>query len=280
LIHLPVQPGQGDEGGEVVRRQGAGALQHGDGLAPVVVLVDPLGEEAQEAGVGGGGGAAEGGLGGGTVAEAQQGQAELEQGAVAWRLLIRQGRQGVDGAGGVAPLEAPEAQPVAGFAGDRLEGFGLGEGCGEGCGAGGRLAVGEAGGVEPAEPVARAGGEPGLQLLGPALGVRCLGVLQPVVGLGGAGAAGGQGLAGGGGLWGRGLQAPPLAGGIGRLGGKTGCGVGPLQGAPGGGRQGVGAQGGPGTVDRFCRRGWVQGRPEVVTLLCTRSWWKPRFQTL
>ena len=136
------------------------------------------------------------------VAEAQQGQAELEQGAVAGRLAIRQGRQGLDGAGGVAPLEAPEAQPVAGFAGDGFEGFGLGEGCGDGCGAGGRLAVGEAGGVEPAQPVARARGEPGLQLQGPALGVRALGVLQPVVGLGGAGRGVG---AGGEGRWGRGL---------------------------------------------------------------------------
>jgi hypothetical protein len=104
-----------------------------------------------------------------------------------------------------------------------------------------------------------------------------LGVLQPVVGLGGAGRGVG---AGGEGRWVRGLQPPPLAGGIGRLGGKTGCGVGLLQGAPGGGRQGVGAQGGPGGVDRCGRWGWVQGRPEVVRVLCTNNWWKPRFQTL
>ena len=43
LIDLPVHTGQGFEGGDVSGGQGAGPLQHGDRLLPVVVLVDPLG---------------------------------------------------------------------------------------------------------------------------------------------------------------------------------------------------------------------------------------------
>ena len=192
LVHLPVKAGEGLEGGDVLRGQLAGPLEHGERLLPVVVLVDPLGQQAQEGGVGGGGGAAEGQLGGSAVADAHQGEAQLQHRAMALGLLLHQGGQGLHRPLGIAGIQAPEPEPVARLALDRLKSFGPGQGRigqerirqGPICQGASRwvgAAIAEAGQVEPAEPIVGAVGEPSLQILDPGLGGGGMGLEQQLV---------------------------------------------------------------------------------------------------
>ena len=192
-----MQFGQLHQGGDVAGLEVEGALEHGDRLLPVVLGVDALGEQAQKGGIGGGRRPREGLLGGGAVAEAQQGLTEIEHRAVALGPQVNQLGEGSGGPLGIAGLQAPDAQPVEGFTGDGFGGLGLADG-------GGLIAP--AGEQQPAQPVGR-------RLLQPLLQGSC----ALAAGLGSSGEQGEGILAALGCRDGQGgIKAAGLLGGIGR----------------------------------------------------------------
>jgi hypothetical protein len=99
-------------------------------------------------------------------------------------LLLHQGGQGLHRPLGIAGIEAPEPEPVARFALDRLQGFGPGQGTirqgplYQGLSLWVGAAIGQAGQVEPAEPIVGAVLKPGLQVVGPGLGGGGMGLKQ------------------------------------------------------------------------------------------------------
>jgi hypothetical protein len=182
-IDLGLDARQGEPGRDVLRAQGKRLVEDGDRFLPVVVRIDARREVEQEVGVGRQRGAAEGFLGGGDVADAQQGFAEIHHRTVAQRADVEQTGESGDGAFGVAGVEAPDAEPVQAFAGDRFER----RGARQRLGVGGRsrrrlrrrrllgserLQFVQTGEVQPGQPVAGAGARSRRELVDQGAGLR------------------------------------------------------------------------------------------------------------
>ena len=109
VVDLPVQACECQESVELVGCELLGALEHGDGFLPVVVLINALGQESQEGGIARRRRPCEGRFCSGTVAGAQQGLTEIEHRAVAQRPQIDQLGKGLDGSLVIATVEPPKA---------------------------------------------------------------------------------------------------------------------------------------------------------------------------